>query len=228
MRSGRSLTLFNAMQDRHREAVAAAPVPRNARVPGSPEWCYQTMSLLKHSYRDIRIDQDSFAHYLNELREHRAWEKVPVDHPYGSEAKMIEAELGKRIEEVELELDTAKQDLHAQKNKVLDVTTPDLKEAHRPKNEDKPDTQKNDVRLKHYGNTNTYAIAKLRRDRPDIHARVLAGELTANAGMVEADFRKKAPSKKKTILQKIQKLLPQLTKADRQELRSNLDDLDSA
>jgi hypothetical protein len=38
--------------------------------------------------------------------------------------------------------------------------------------------------------TGTSAAAALRRlckDRPDIHARVLAGEISAHAGMVEAD-----------------------------------------
>jgi hypothetical protein len=33
-------------------------------------------------------------------------------------------------------------------------------------------------------------IRRLRRDAPAIHARVLAGELTPHAGMVDAGFRK--------------------------------------
>ena len=40
-------------------------------------------------------------------------------------------------------------------------------------------------------NDASYAHARLRRDRPDIHQRVLDGEITAHAGMVEAGFRKK-------------------------------------
>ena len=38
-------------------------------------------------------------------------------------------------------------------------------------------------------------LRRLDKDRPDIHARVLAGELSAHAGMIEAGFRKKAPSR---------------------------------
>ena len=34
-------------------------------------------------------------------------------------------------------------------------------------------------------------LRRLRKDRPDIHARVLAGELSPHAGMIEAGFRKK-------------------------------------
>lgn len=61
------------------------------------------------------------------------------------------------------------------------------------------------------GTTAAYAMRKLRADAPDIHARVLAGELSPNAGMIEAGFRKKRASKKQSILQKIIKLLPQLS-----------------
>ena len=36
------------------------------------------------------------------------------------------------------------------------------------------------------------ALRRLRKDRPDIHARVLAGELSPHAGMIEAGFRKRS------------------------------------
>jgi hypothetical protein len=48
------------------------------------------------------------------------------------------------------------------------------------------------------GNSVKAALRRLRKDRPDIHARVLAGEISANAGMVEAGFRKK-PSRRKQV-----------------------------
>lgn len=41
------------------------------------------------------------------------------------------------------------------------------------------------------GNCRQFAIRKLRNDAPEIHARVLAGELSPHAGMVEAGFRPK-------------------------------------
>ncbi len=225
MMSGHSRSLFDPTKDRHREAVASAPVPRNSRVPGSPEWCYQTMSLLKHSYRHIHVDQEHFTHYLNELREHRAWEKVPVDNPYGSEDKMLVAELGKRVDEITVELNAASQELKVRENKIaaqaIDAAAPDLKPFGANQYSDgfgddkpvaKPSTQ-NDV---------SYAIRRLRKDRPDIHARVLAGELTANAGMVEAEVRKRRPSKRKSPLEKVLKLLPQLNDADCKTLFARL------
>lgn len=49
------------------------------------------------------------------------------------------------------------------------------------------DAAKKDVNtLRPDGNTVSYALRRLRKDRPDIHARVLAGEITAHAGMIEA------------------------------------------
>jgi hypothetical protein len=41
------------------------------------------------------------------------------------------------------------------------------------------------------GGSATYAIRKLRRSRPDLHAKVLAGELSPHAAMVQAGFRPK-------------------------------------
>lgn len=39
------------------------------------------------------------------------------------------------------------------------------------------------------GNTETAALRRLRKDQPDLHAQVLAGELSAHAAMVQAGYR---------------------------------------
>jgi hypothetical protein len=52
--------------------------------------------------------------------------------------------------------------------------------------------KRNDVHLVPRGNTAAAALRRLRKDRPDIHGRVLAGELSPHAGMVEAGFRRPA------------------------------------
>ena len=41
------------------------------------------------------------------------------------------------------------------------------------------------------GNTSDSALRRLRKDRPDLHARVLAGELSPHAAMIEAGFRRR-------------------------------------
>lgn len=45
------------------------------------------------------------------------------------------------------------------------------------------------------GTSRAYALRRLREQRLDIHARVLAGEISPHAGMVEAGFRKRARRK---------------------------------
>ena len=58
----------------------------------------------------------------------------------------------------------------------------------RPKGQ-KPSNITNKSATKH-GTTRAYALDRLKRDRPDLLARVLAGELSANAAAIEAGFRK--------------------------------------
>jgi hypothetical protein len=67
------------------------------------------------------------------------------------------------------------------------------------------------------------ALRKLREDRPDIHQRVLDGEITANAGMVEAGFRKKQPSRKMTVVERFLKLWAKATDDERAEIRAEID-----
>lgn len=43
------------------------------------------------------------------------------------------------------------------------------------------------------GNSVEAALRRLRKSRSDLHARVLSGEMTANAAMVQAGFRKPKP-----------------------------------
>src|SRR5262245_50647693 len=40
------------------------------------------------------------------------------------------------------------------------------------------------------GNSEQYALRRLRKNRPDLHAEVIAGEKSAHAAMIEAGFRK--------------------------------------
>ena len=50
---------------------------------------------------------------------------------------------------------------------------------------------KRNVHIRPSGNSRAAFLRRLRKARPDIHARVLAGELSPHAGMIEAGFRKK-------------------------------------
>jgi hypothetical protein len=78
----------------------------------------------------------------------------------------------------------------AQKDDAADRLN--LRPAHRPK---KAETVYNGDRIvntsgRPIGNSRAYALRRLREQRPDIHARILAGEISPHAGMIEAGFRK--------------------------------------
>ena len=70
------------------------------------------------------------------------------------------------------------------------------------------------------GNNRAYTLDRLKRERPDLFAKVCDGELSANAAAIEAGFRKL-----KTPLETILKLLPKLTSTERRQLQARLDEM---
>lgn len=89
------------------------------------------------------------------------------------------------------------------------------------------DTHQNgikEVENKKAGTSVEYALRRLRKPeekggRPDLHARVLAGEISANAAMVEAGFRKPKPSRKLSLLDRMIALWAKADAAQRQAFR---------
>lgn len=73
------------------------------------------------------------------------------------------------------------------------------------------------------GNSETYALRKLRKDRPDIHARVLNGELSAHAGMIEAKFRNKQASRKMTALDQLRRWWKKASEDERATFLSEIE-----
>jgi hypothetical protein len=73
-------------------------------------------------------------------------------------------------------------------------------------------SEKGDVHISERpsGNSRAAFLRRLRTHRPDIHKRVLAGELSPHAGMVEAGFRKKPVRKKRTRLERVHRNIRRL------------------
>jgi hypothetical protein len=67
------------------------------------------------------------------------------------------------------------------------------------------------------GNSRDAALRRLRRDRPDLHRRVVDRELSCHAAMVEAGFRKRL-----TALEQVLRLLPKLSVEEEDTLFSRL------
>jgi nucleotide-binding universal stress UspA family protein len=160
----------------------------------------------------------SFEHfYESELEQtFGSWESLQHTWQRVVKGKITEKQAREEIEE-------ERQAARAAKANEIDAATPDLtKHGGDHKSDAYQDrAEKNDPTLIKRGND--YDIARLRRDRPDIHARVLAGEISAHAGMIEAGFRKRAQSRKRTPFERACKLLDKLSADERRELRDRID-----
>jgi hypothetical protein len=105
----------------------------------------------------------------------RRWARPAIIHGYGSPLERQRAKAARAAQRVDAK-DCAQQ-----------------RPAGRPKNVDNGGSGGGSVingSRRPTGTSKAYALRRLRKDRPDIHARVLAGEISAHAGMVEAGFRK--------------------------------------
>lgn len=67
------------------------------------------------------------------------------------------------------------------------------------------------------GTSLAYTLDRLSREKPDLYAEVVAGNMSANAAATKAGWRKKL-----TPFEQILKLLPKLTTEEREELRKKL------
>src|SRR5262245_36031428 len=79
-----------------------------------------------------------------------------------------------------------------------------------------------DIQVAPTGTSLKATLRRLRKDRPDIHARVLNGELSANAGMIEAGFRKKKISKKRTALDHLHSWWAKASDSEREIFRKEI------
>lgn len=208
---------------------------------GSPEWCLAAHLNLRIHKRNHDAEVSSLKYGLREFkgderwrqltdrtgRKFRYWEDyVQYPEPYGLGMPVEEADAVIQARDDKCRL----RDVLAARYQAVDAEDREnlrgpggdhRSEAYRTTvdnnnadvNSDRPD-----------GNTASYALRRLRKDRPDIHARVLAGELTPHGGMVEAGFRKRGRSRRTATLAKILKLVPKLTPDERRQLRAEIAD----
>jgi hypothetical protein len=200
---------------------------------GSPEWCLAAhfnlrqhkhnhdaeVASLKYGLREFKTDKRWRQLADRKGRKFRYWEDyVQYPEPYGLEMPVEEAEaviearddkrllrdvLSARYQALE-EKDRGNPSRQGQRTDLVYTEINDIHEVTRPT-----------------GTSAEAFLRRLRKGRPDIHARVLAGELTAHAGMVEAGFRKPR-SRRIPVLAKILKLVPELTPEERRRLREIL------
>ena len=75
--------------------LASMEGPRALKEPGSTEWSWQTVSALQYMWQSLHLNYEHYMSVLSEAEEHRIWEKIPPDAPYGSkEAMLAQVEVG--------------------------------------------------------------------------------------------------------------------------------------
>jgi hypothetical protein len=117
---------------------------------------------------------------------------------------------------------TALQSKRAREQNAADLEN--KRPAHRPAKSESVYDEKKDVHTsaRPSGNSAAAAHRRLREHRPEIHARVLSGEITANAGMVEAGFRTPRASRKKSVLDHLRHWWGKASEEERRTFRDEI------
>jgi hypothetical protein len=151
------------------EKEAAAVGPRILKDPQSVAYAWQTVSLLKGVYGRREASLRDWAAVLDDAERYKIYDRIPPAKPYGSMDAMLKAEIGVGVEE-------------ATKNKAQQM-------AADPGVEPLADEPGNPTGANQHSDRNgsvttipdrgaKYRVRRLKRDRPDLNARVASGELS--------------------------------------------------
>jgi hypothetical protein len=133
--------------------------PRALKKTGSPDWCWQTVDLLKRYMYSIEQTWRQADEVVADLEKVKAWKVIPPDHPYGSLNKLCEELLGMPARDVRRRIDR-------EKIKALGP------HGNGPGRGHKRDMTQNSFR------ESEYVVARLKRDDPVLAERVVNGEVT--------------------------------------------------
>lgn len=150
--------------------------PRSLNPAGSPEWCWQTVDLLKRYLFNIEQTWRQADEVVGELKGVHAEKILPSpDRPYGSFDKLCKELLGMRAQEVAKRIDR-------EKIKALG-----------PHGGDRRSNQLQvggAANLKVGANTADYVTARLKREDPELAGRVISGEISADAAARQKGWRR--------------------------------------
>ena len=162
-----------------RDGALAGPLA--LKEPGSPEWCWQVVQVLKEQMRHVAEQWDVADTALSQLREAEAWNKIPPDQPYGSLDAMCRAEVGMPLRAVRKQITDASERARALTGKTVRKRgRPSLASTENANSISIADDRR-------YGTSADYLTRRIARDRPDILGRMAAGEFpSARAAALEA------------------------------------------
>ena len=63
--------------------------PRDTKEPGSPTWCWQTVSLLQNMWASLDLGEARYEEVWQQADDRQIWEKIPEDNPFGTKEEML-------------------------------------------------------------------------------------------------------------------------------------------
>ena len=63
--------------------------PRDLKEPGSPTWCWQTVSLLQTMWTSLDLSEARYEEVWQQADEQQIWETIPEDNPFGTKEEML-------------------------------------------------------------------------------------------------------------------------------------------
>ena len=172
---------------------------RSKKEPGSVPWSWQTITAMQFMWENLAICHDSYVEVWREAEEHAIWEKIPPDNPFGSKEAMLER------------LKIGDEDAAGAKVAGLAAVTKPLQPhgGQLPKNGKGGDLGHLPKKGSRRGD---YLAARIARDRPDIHQRMLNGEFTTVAAAARAAGLSKPRPKSVGLVQDLRRVAANIRK----------------
>ena len=158
------------------QELASMEGPRDLKERGSVEWSWQTVSALQHMWQSLHLNYENYTTILDEAREHRIWEKIPPDDPYGSEANMLK----------QVEIGNDKDAQKRMKIQTLAATARKIQQHGGDRHSEEFQDYLGNLETPRQGNTSEYILGLVARDNPEFFAQVASGELSFTSAAATA------------------------------------------
>ena len=152
---------------------AGASGLRSLKDAGSPQWCWQTISYLQTLWQSLDLDYEKYMAVWSEAEDHRVWEKVPYEAPFGTKEGMLH--------QLAIEDDKG-----AQRRMRVQSIAARAKRISRHGGDRNREGQGSVQNLALRGSTADYLTARIARDAPDVLERMKAGEFESVAAAAKA------------------------------------------
>ena len=173
---------------------------RSKKEPGSVPWSWQTITAMQFMWENLAICHDSYVEVWREAEEHAIWEKIPPDNPFGSKEAMLER------------LKIGDEDAAGAKVAGLAAVTKPLKRHGTNQHSTNGDGGHVAQHVLPSSTRTDYLTARIARDRPDIHQRMLNGEFTTVAAAARAAGISKPRPKSVGLVQDLRRVAANIRK----------------